>query len=397
MKIRDRKSLLIAALVILFTMVMPIAAMAQSASDFLNAGAENNIVSDANFIDINSMSVVDIQNFLTSQNSYLATYTDSSETLADATAENGKSAAQIIFDAAHGLYPAAIGTANGITVSAATGTISPKIILVFLQKEQSLVSSSSVSSGQLNAAMGYSCPDSGGCNPAYAGFAMQVGWGAWQLRYNFIAAGLPASWWNSTYGAGNSSTCYAGQTKTLSDYTGSYNLTFANAATAAIYRYTPHVFDSAYNVWKLFNYSYFSNSAPPSTPGVNDTSTVNMDTYNSSVTLTGGKDSTGKTLFNGNVIADVGSSSWQLTFNPAVGNNSLSVIYQDADGNQTATKTITINRHKSGDINGDSKVDLLDLSTLAADWGGNNSRSDFNGDGKVDLLDLSTLAAVWGT
>lgn len=252
-------------LILLTSVYFPIQAKAQTASDFLAASAQNNVISNENFIDINSMDVAAIQAFLVANNSYLKDYIDTTETSVDAVAENGKSAAQIIYDAAHGLYGAAVGTSHEITLDSSTGTINPKVILVFLQKEQSLVSRTTLDNTALARAMGYSCPDASGCNPTYAGFAMQVGWGAWQLRYNYEAAGKGVDWWNENY-PGSDSTCYVGQSKTVSDYTGSYNVTFTNAATASVYRYTPHVFDSAYNVWNLFHYTYFSGSTPPVTP-----------------------------------------------------------------------------------------------------------------------------------
>lgn len=295
------------------TVILPFATEAQTASDFLNSGAQNNIVSNENFIDINSMDTAAIQAFLVAKNSFLKDYVDSSAVGAN------RSAAQIIYDAAHGLYDAAVGTAKGITINSSTGTVSPKIILVFLQKEQSLVSATSRNDNALDKAMGYSCPDSSGCNPAYAGFAMQVGWGAWQLRYNFEAAKNGIDWWNTNYGAGNASICYTGQTKTLTDYTGSYNVTFSNNATASVYRYTPHVFDSAYNVWNLYNYTYFPNSNPPSSPppppprktgDANGDNTVNIsdlsilgDTWGQNVAANTGAD------FNGDGVVNISDLS----------------------------------------------------------------------------------------
>ena len=60
--------------------------------------------------------------------------------------------------------------------------------------------------------------------------------------------------------------------------------------------------------------------------------------------------------------------------------------------------------HKShaanADINNDGKVDISDLSILAAHFGQSGqtfSTGDLNADGKVNILDLSLLAAQWGT
>ncbi|MFP4053627.1 MAG: LamG-like jellyroll fold domain-containing protein [Phycisphaerae bacterium] len=55
-----------------------------------------------------------------------------------------------------------------------------------------------------------------------------------------------------------------------------------------------------------------------------------------------------------------------------------------------------------GDANGDGRVSLADLSTLAGNWGSTGSTAgpsagDFNVDGQISLADLSTLAGQWGS
>ncbi|TSC93602.1 MAG: Ig [Candidatus Berkelbacteria bacterium Athens1014_28] len=53
---------------------------------------------------------------------------------------------------------------------------------------------------------------------------------------------------------------------------------------------------------------------------------------------------------------------------------------------------------KTGDINHDGRVDLLDLSIIASHWGASGagqSGGDINSDGIVDLLDLSIVASQW--
>ena len=52
----------------------------------------------------------------------------------------------------------------------------------------------------------------------------------------------------------------------------------------------------------------------------------------------------------------------------------------------------------TGDLNGDSKVDALDLSTLLSNWnksGATAAQGDLNADGVVNALDLSTLLSNW--
>jgi chitodextrinase len=57
---------------------------------------------------------------------------------------------------------------------------------------------------------------------------------------------------------------------------------------------------------------------------------------------------------------------------------------------------------KLGDLNGDDKVNILDLSVLLSNWNrttGNltNDKADLNGDDKVNILDLSVLLSRWGS
>jgi len=194
---------------------------------------QSNIIADGVFVNVNSMDTGAIQRFLQSNNSYLKDFS-----------ENGRSAAQIIYDAAHGANEAA-GSINGITVNSATGTVNPQVILVTLQKEQSLISRTTRDDNVLRKAMGYGCPDSGGCNARYAGFTKQVENAAWQLRYNFERA--------RGYGFED---YQVGQSFSFDDWNGTHTGTFGNRATASLYRYTPHVYNGNYNFWNLFFNTY---------------------------------------------------------------------------------------------------------------------------------------------
>ncbi|MEK7184237.1 MAG: hypothetical protein AAB701_01820, partial [Patescibacteria group bacterium] len=195
---------------------------------------QSNLIEDADFTNVNSMNVSDVQQFLQAKGSFLATFS-----------ENGRSAAQIIVDAAHGFGDAS-GTINGISVNSSTGTVSPGVILVTLQKEQSLLTMTTQNNAALTTAMGYGCPDSGGCNPNYAGFTKQVENGAWQLRYNYERA------------QGNGFGDYqVGQSACFSNPSGGTDcVTYANRATASLYRYTPHVYNGNYNFWNMFTNTY---------------------------------------------------------------------------------------------------------------------------------------------
>jgi hypothetical protein len=124
-------------------------------------------------------------------------------------------------------------------------------------------------------------------------------------------------------------------------------------------------------------------------------------TYNSSFTLMGTKDtSITSVLVNGSSSNSTypTSTTWQAVEPVSLGNNNFTVYGTDANSNQTASITVSINRHMLGDINGDGVVDLIDASLFATDWGktGNltNPLSDMNGDGAVDLTDYSILAKL---
>lgn len=72
---------------------------------------------------------------------------------------------------------------------AQTCRISPKVLLVLLQKEQSLLTRPSAAGYQR--ATGYACPDTAACDAQYFGFFNQVYNAAWQFREYTVDA---ASW-----------------------------------------------------------------------------------------------------------------------------------------------------------------------------------------------------------
>lgn len=190
----------------------------------------NELISDAAFTQ-GSANTDGLQAFLETGGSFLARYTD-----------GGRSAAQIIFEAARGITSS--GKIDGKDVRPA---LNPFVIIATLQKEQSLITLTDYDinadpEGRLRKAMGYACPEGSGCDPAYAGFISQVELGARQLYFNYMRA----------EGMGYSD-YQVGQSKTFSDHNGQHTVTFKNRATSALYRYTPHVYNGNYNFWKFFN------------------------------------------------------------------------------------------------------------------------------------------------
>jgi hypothetical protein len=189
----------------------------------------NNLIDNGVYTNVNSLSQSQIQSFLVGKGSYLANYTTFS-----GRDNTNVPASQIIYEAAQDYV------------------INPQLILATLQKEESLVTDPSPSNSQLTYAMGYGCPDTGSCS--YPGFYKQVDNATWQFRYNYEAlngrayGGHAASQYpcNSGPTAYYSAPLRQGNTVTFYRNTavaGSVDKTFviANAGSASLYCYTPHV------------------------------------------------------------------------------------------------------------------------------------------------------------
>ncbi len=209
------------------------------------------IISDTDLMDYSSMTLADIQTFLQNKNSYLANYITPNN--------NGvmKTAAEIIYDATNRNFDC-----EGVTLSdtpteeekrlkcRTITTVSPKFILVLLQKEASLIEDSNPAQSRLDWATGYGCPDNWACNPYYKGFGKQVNSAALQ----FLA--YMDEQYRYKYQAGNAYT-FTNPYGTISQEP--MTVIPQNKATAALYNYTPHVFNGNYNTYKLFK-RYFSTS-----------------------------------------------------------------------------------------------------------------------------------------
>ncbi|MFZ7089071.1 hypothetical protein [Curtobacterium sp. RRHDQ10] len=207
----------------------PDAAHALSGSSF-DAG---NIISDAAFYDGGSMSTDAVQSFLVAQGGTCR----SSSCLGNGRfSMNARGADAMCAPVAGG---ASLSTAQIITQVATACGISPKVVLVTLQKEQGLVTATNPSAATLQKAMGYACPDTGnGCDPAYAGVGNQIYWSAWQWKRYGNPAGTSNyfTWFNP----GTRQVQYNVPTSC-----GTKTVTVANKATAALYYYTPYTPNAA--------------------------------------------------------------------------------------------------------------------------------------------------------
>jgi len=191
------------------------------------------IISDSVFYDFGTMSVADIQRFLDGRVAACRAAADRPGCIKDyrlstpgATGSPGRcesvpaksniTAAELIYD---------IARACGIN---------PRVILVKLQKEQGLITSTDPSPRAYDFALGMDCPDSpSGCSAASAGFFWQLYKGVGQLNWYSNPAGSftwlrPGSVISRPYYP-NRPSC------------GSQSFTLQNKATAALYYYTPYV------------------------------------------------------------------------------------------------------------------------------------------------------------
>lgn len=225
----------------------------------------NNIIDNAVFLDSRSMTAAEIQAFLVSKNSGIANSSfllncyaaDSKErqwyTAVGAPCDQNVPASSIIYYAAQ-IYG-----------------INPKVVLATLQKEQSLVTTPNPTDWQINQAMGYGCPTTGGCGAST--FFYQIDNGTWVLRYHYERAQGNMAWWTTS----TSWTCgteknfykpnlYPSQNVSFYDEDGVLYRTYyiENAATSSLYCYTPHAYNNPLGLYGRAPYGtvgrYYSGS-----------------------------------------------------------------------------------------------------------------------------------------
>ena len=212
----------------------PAAAVRESPSGIVKTAVASSwdpgyIISDFNFYNGQALDAATIQSFLNAQvptcragYTCLKDYRENTVSRpGDAmctpyTGVAGESAATII---------ARVGAACGI---------SQKVLLVLLEKEQSLVTDDWPSTGQFLKATGYACPDTSACNTLYYGFYNQVYMAAWQFKRYGNPPGTSNSF--TWYPVGATSAIRYSPTASC----GSSPVLIRNAATAALYYYTPY-------------------------------------------------------------------------------------------------------------------------------------------------------------
>jgi hypothetical protein len=216
-------------------------ALAASSSNF-QAG---NIISDGVFFNGNGISVIEIQNFLNSKvpNCLLGVNGRKIPGTADPDYPSGRViyASNCLKDYRETIptltgdqfcSPISGGNFSSAELLQKIGSackINPKVLIVLLEKEQSLITDAYPSTIQYGSATGFNCPDTAPCNTASAGFFKQVYSAARQFQ---------------AYGTGSFTWYPVGATSAVRFHPnaacGTSPVLIQNRATAALYYYTPY-------------------------------------------------------------------------------------------------------------------------------------------------------------
>ena len=203
----------------------------------------NNILSDHEATNYNSMNIAEIQEFLESKNSYLSNYWYTGNNpgpihFVEAEANPDKKffkkryASEIIYNASQ------------------ENKINPQLLLTMLQKEMGLIEDNDVTTRQLGFAMGYYCYDGAKCNPRFKGFGKQVRSTAAQFRYYLDNI-------NQYNHRPNNRSCIGDPTPYLPCTSNGTEIIPENKITASLYVYTPHIHGNVLfkTLWNRYDFT----------------------------------------------------------------------------------------------------------------------------------------------
>src|SRR5581483_10607175 len=146
--------------------------------------------------------------------------------------------------------PSQVSASTIIYKSAQQWGMNPQVLIATLQKEESLITGTDCAAWRYNSAMGYGCPDSGGCNAKYAGFSKQVLWGGWQLAFGRHRSEGDLAWdgdgdinYVGYMTAGTYRRCNSCSSVTYDGYAtiDGQQVHMDTGTTASLYTYTPHL------------------------------------------------------------------------------------------------------------------------------------------------------------
>jgi len=208
------------------------AASAQAADEKFDPG---HLISDALMFDGGSMSVAQIQSFL---NGKVKTCSASAQRECLKSIKVTQAAKPAVDNRCTGDIPAKTNqsAAQVIYAAAVACNVSPKVLLVNLQKEQGLITKTSPTATNYKIAMGYGCPDTAACDSEYFGFSNQVYWAARAFQaYKNSPGSFPA------YQPGTRKIKYHPDAARC----GTKSVSVDNVATTALYTYTPYTPNAA--------------------------------------------------------------------------------------------------------------------------------------------------------
>lgn len=259
--------------------------------------------------------------------------------------------------------------------------VNPRLILTILQRESSAITQTTPSSTTRGAwpmfynydenmanclLYGTNCTDTKYNKPDYSYRAENYGGVGQQIAY--ATAQFRNLHDNVSYCGGSLAVSVDGST-----------ITADNAASCALYKYTPHTV--SYNTASAFYTNWVSWWS--ATPNGGDYSSTNIISETNFSYQAMSVDEINNFL--------ITKGSWLANFTIA---EYISVPYP-----VLVEDTPVVPARKAGDANSDGVVDSTDLSVLADQWGKNvsaNTGADYSGDGVVDSTDLSILADQWG-
>jgi len=201
----------------------------------------NNIISDIEILDYESMNLEEIRTFLNSKNSYIA-----NNYFTNPNNDKRMTGAEIIYEIA------------------TTNKINPKFLIVLLQKEQGLIEDKAPKQSQLDWATGYGCPDGGGCDSRWKGIYKQINSASLQFLWYLDGCQEKDSLTYNPYL--NKCSYQPYETYTFKNPYSTIKqettiVTPENKATCGLYIYTPHVYNGNFNFYKLWQ-KYFTRTYP---------------------------------------------------------------------------------------------------------------------------------------
>ncbi|MBI4653315.1 hypothetical protein HY750_03625 [Candidatus Kuenenbacteria bacterium] len=216
----------------------------------------NELISDSDFTNYNSMTLAEIQTFLEEKGSYLANYVIPTEMEIPFCYKGGKSSIKVSQE------NAGKKVSELIFAEAQEHQINPQVILVTIQKEQSGITIMP-DNNKLAWLLGYGKNDTmANCLYSFNQAKSQAELGGVGNQIAYSIASLQKNFNNGIGPQINGVTSKVGDKIFLSNGSKEpIEVSLSNKATACLYKYTPHVYNGNYNFWKNYQ-AWFVNPQP---------------------------------------------------------------------------------------------------------------------------------------